>query len=304
MKYARLSTTSKVYLLTLLLIFGLLFLTRPLSAQSSSPQSTSVGRLNLMKQYLSWIDSGKYGEYKNDLGKKALVEFKSFLERVMPEDSSCLKEVDKEKLSLCKKEIKFDYKLSKKYNRFLKYLQIEEGKPNLCVKADLGIDPALKARGTGAGGNLTEKKSTVYLCTDSNGQNLVRVSDGSGGLLKIAPDDEKRPELQVSSLPPKESLNILIKKLGLTTPSGEISASPNPCIIPQGSKTCGKVRVEWDVTDATSDPVEVKTKDGKFIKKSRNGSSNILDIGPGGETFILYSLGRKIGEVTVKAIQQ
>lgn len=294
MKYARLSTTSKIYLLTLLFIFGLLFINKTAFGQSPSPSPSKISqeRLAVMKRYLSWIDSGKYGEYSKDLGKRTLGEFKSFLSRVTLEDTGCLKETEKDKLSSCKGKIKFDYKLAKKYNRVLKYLQIEEGKPNLCVKADLGVNSALKARGL-----------TVYLCTDNKGQKQTRVADGFGGLLKLSPEDEKRPELQILNLPPKESFDILTKKLALTSPSGQISASPNPCIIPKGAKFCGEVEVEWDVSDETSDPVEVKTKGGKFIEKSRNGSADILDIGPSGETFILYSLGRKIGEVVVKTVQ-
>lgn len=300
----RLSTTSKIYLLTLLLIFGILLVNKTAFGQSSSPSTVSQERLAVMKRYLTWIDSGKYGEYKKDLGKRTLGEFKSFLSRVVLEDTNCLQETEKEKLSSCKEKIKFEYKLAKKYNRVLKYLHIEEGKPNVCVKADLGVNTALKARAIETGGNVSQKQATVYLCTDSKGQKQLRVPDGSGGLLKLSPEDEKRSELQISDLPPKESLDILIKKLALTTASGEIFASPNPCIIPKGAKVCPEVEVEWDVSDETSDPVEVKTKGGKFIEKSRNGSADILDIGSSGETFILYSLGRKIGEVVVKAVQK
>lgn len=306
MKYARLSTTSKIYLLTLLLIFGILFLNKSALGQTPSPSPSKISqeRLAVMKRYLTWIDSGKYGEYSKDLGKKTLGEFKSFLSRVILEDSNCLKETEKDKLSSCKGKIKFDYKLAKKYNRVLKYLQIEEGKPNLCVKADLGVNTALKARGIDSKGNIAQKEATVYLCTDNKGQKQIRVPDGSGGLLKLSPEDEKRTQLQIRNLPPKESFDILTKKLALTPPSGEIFASPNPCMIPKGAKVCGEVEVEWDVSDETSDPVEVKTEDGKFIEKSRNGSADILDIGPQGQTFILYSLGRKIGEVFVKAMQK
>lgn len=295
MKYARLSTTSKMYLLTLLLIFGMLFLNRSIFAQSPASQpGISQERLRLMERYMSWIKSGNYGEFKEDLGKRALDEFKSYLSRVILEDNTCLKETDKEKLSGCRKKIKFDYKLARKYNRFLKYLQVQEGKPNVCVKADLGVGTALKARGI----------TSVYLCTDGKGEKILRVLDSSGNLVKLSSEDEKRKDLQMKNIPPKDTLDILLKKLALTQASGEIFASPNPCIIPKGGKVCGEVEVEWDVSDETSDPVEVKTKDGKFIEKSRNGSADILDIGPEGETFILYSLGRKIGEVVVKVKQQ
>lgn len=310
MKYARLSLTSKIYLLTLPLIFGVLFLNQSASAQSPLPQTSSpdlIGvshqRLAFMERYMSWIESGAYGKLNADLGKKAQDEFKSYLSRVILEDNTCLKETEGQKLSDCKKKIKSDYKLARKYNRFLKYLQIEEGKSNICVKADLGVGTALKAKGINADGSVTEKVSTVYLCTNNKGEKILRVQDESGNLLKLSQEDEARKDLKIKNIPPKNTLDILTKKLGLTASSGEIFANPNPCVIPQNASTCGKVKVEWDVSDETSDPVEVKTKDGKFIEKSRNGSADILDIGAEGETFILYSLGRKINEVTVRAIQ-
>ena len=341
MKFIRLSTTSKLYLLVLLLIFGLLYLNQSAFAQSTE-SSTSAKRLKVLERYLGWIDNNEYGQYKEAMGKRALSEFKSFLSRIIPEDNSCLGNIPQSKsptpfggligslfeslggssstasqqatqvLSDCKKKIKEDYKLAKKYNRALKLFQIQEGKPNICVKADLGIGKALKAKGfnpTRANSNnpketgLTEK-STVYICTGVDGKKKVRVIGDSGTLLRLSDEDVKRPALQAENLPPKESVDILIKKLGLTPTSGWIKASPNPCTIPSGSQTCSEVEVEWDVSDETSDPVEVKTDAGKFIEKSRNGSADITGIGPDGETFILYSLGRKIGEVTVKAIQQ
>lgn len=304
MKFARLSTTSKIYLLTLLLIFGVIFLNQSVFAQSPNAAKISISqeRLDLLKRYQTWVNDGNYGTFKNDLGKKALNEFKSFLSRVILEDPVCLGETNKTRLLACREQLKFDYKLARKYNRYLKYQQIEEGQPNICVKADLGVEKAVLGRSL-QNGVLTEA-SQVYLCTDSAGKKTLRTYNLSGALLPLAPEDAAKPELQLANIPPKKTLDILVKKLALLPPSGEIGASPNPCIIPKGAQTCGNVEVEWDVSDETSDPVEVKTKEGKFIEKSRNGSADVLDIGPSGETFILYSLSRKIGEVVVKAIVQ
>lgn len=309
MKFTRLSTTSKLYLLTLLLIFGIIFINQQVFAQNDQPQQTrSDKRMTLLERYQGWINSGEYGDYKQDLGKRTFNEFKSFLSRVIIENQACLNETDDAKLSQCKEKIKFDYKLAKKFNRVLKYLQIQENKPNVCVKADMGVGTALKAlpeNSQPAASGQKADKLVVYLCTDSSGAKLVRVlNPTTGGLLKLSSEDAKRPELQAQNLPPKDSFDLLLKKMGLTQPSGEISANPNPCTIAATAQTCGEVEVEWDVSDETSDPVEVKTKDGAFVERSRNGSADINDIGPNGQTFILYSLGRKIGEVVVKAIKQ
>lgn len=317
MKFLKLSTTSKLYLLTLIFIFAIMLLNQSVFAQDK-PQTRSDKRMVVLERYASWIENNQYGEYKEDLGKRTLGEFKSYLSTVLPQNRACLLETDDAILSKCKEKIKFDFKLARKFNRVLKYLQIEEGKPNVCVKADLGIGKALKAwpaekASQPAPGvespqspqpSQSPKELVVYLCTDGAGDKIVRVLDSSGALLKLSDEDATRSELQPKNLPPKESFDLLQKKLGLTRPSGEIFASPNPCTIPKDALTCGEVEVEWDVTDETSDPVEVKTAGGKLIERSRNGSADVLDIGPSGETFILYSLGRKIGEVVVKALKE
>lgn len=315
MKFLKLSTTSKIYLLTLVFIFAIILLNQSVYAQN---QTRSDARMVVLERYLSWVQTDYYGQYKEPLAKKTFDQFKSYLSTAMLQNRDCLQSTDDAVLLKCKEKIKFDFKLARKYNRVLKYLQIQEGKPNVCVKADLGIGTALKAwpkdKATqpSAGVEAQAQPSpsakptelVVYLCTDSNGEKIVRVADPSGALLRLSDEDATRPELQAANLPPKESFELLQKKLGLTQPSGKIFANPNPCTIPAGAQTCGEVEVEWDVSDETSDPVEVKTAGGKFVERSRNGSADILDIGPNGETFILYSLGRKIGEVVVRAIKQ
>lgn len=315
MKFLKLSTTSKLYLFTLLIIFGFIFLNQSVFAQSGT---RSDKRMTILERYLTWVNNGEYGTYNEELGKKTLSTFTSYISRIVPENQACLKETDDQKLLECKLKIKEDFKLARKYNRVLKYLQIQEGKPNVCVKADMGIGVALRANAEGASttpepgveselapsASPASAKLPVYLCTDSEGKKLVRVFDSNGALLKLAPNETSLPQFQPENLPPKDSFDLLQKKLGLTPASGEIFASPNPCTIPAGAQTCGEVEVEWDVTDETSDPVEVKTEDGALIERSRNGSADILDIGPQGKTFMLYSLGRKIGEVFVKANKQ
>lgn len=318
MKFLKLSTTSKLYLLTLVFLFAIFFINNAVFAQSENTTPRSEKRMVILERYLGWINTDQYGTYNQDLGKRTLETFSSYLSRVVPENQACLKETNDQKLLDCKLKIKEDFKLARKYNRVLKYLKIEEGKPNVCVKADMGIGVALRANPEGGSttpepgveselapaASPSNPKLPVYLCTDSEGKKLVRVFDSNGALLKLAPEEASLPEFQPQNLPPKDSFDLLQKKLGLTKASGEIFASPNPCTIPAGAQTCDEVEVEWDVTDETSDPVEVKTSDGKLVERSRNGSADVLDIGPEGKTFILYSLGRKIAEVFVRAIQQ
>lgn len=245
MKFFSLSTTAKLYLLTLLVIFGFLALNGAVFAQNSASEE----RIKSMQLYYSWINSGEYGKFDNNLGEEALNAFRVFLETTIPQDQACLNSKQAQDnsfigniknffstllgqtpedqpaaaLSECKAKIKIDYKTAKKYNRLLKYLQIQAGKPNLCIKADLGVGSALLAHGinpakvksnnpkeTGRSGLLP-----LYLCTGNDGGKKVRVVDDSGTKLRLAPDDAAKPEFQLNNLPPSGSLDKLLEKLGL-----------------------------------------------------------------------------------------
>lgn len=247
MKLTRLSTTSKLYLLTLLLIFGILFLNQSVFAQDVKA-TTSEKRLKIMDRYLSWIGTNEYGQFQGELGNRALKDFNSFLTKTISEDKDCLTQknpgfiqnlqsffsaiisqamqtapIQNSQLSSCKAKIKADYKLAKKYNRLLKYLQIEEGKPNVCIKADLGVGTALMARGFNpTKANSDNPKETglseklrVYLCTGNDGKKKVRAVDDSGTKLRLAPEDAAKNEFKVENLPPKGSFDILLEKLSL-----------------------------------------------------------------------------------------
>lgn len=204
-----------------------------------------------MEQYLSWIESGKYGSYNEELGNTTLTQFKSFLTDTISKNRDCLNQTPAtqasfvqniesffsnlipqdpqiasqeaaQKLSGCKAQIKTDYKKAKKYNRLLKYLQIEEGKPNACVKANLGVGSSLTAHGFNPTKVNPEKQKTgvtpsypVYICTGNDGLKKVRVVDHSGTRLRLSPEDLERPEYKLENLPPPGSLDKLLEKLEL-----------------------------------------------------------------------------------------
>lgn len=250
MKFLQLSTTSKLYLFVLLLIFGIIFLNQSVFAQSQKPVlTTTQKRIQTMELYFSWLNSNQYGQFKNEPANKALNNFKSFLSGALAQDKNCLnpKSIPQSQsgffqnietffstltsqpspavnsLTSCKGKIKDDYKMAKKYNRLLKYLQIEEGKPNVCTRADLGVGTALMARGfnptkvSSINPKETGKSSQlpVYLCTGNDGKKKVRVVDDSGTRLRLSTEDAAKAEFQISNLPPKGSLDILLGKLSL-----------------------------------------------------------------------------------------
>lgn len=249
MKFTRLSTTSKLYLLTLLLIFGIFFINQSVFAQSSTPKTTSQKRLENMELYLSWINDNQYGQFSAEPGKKALSNFSTFLNKAIEDDKNCLnpggssptfiqnitnffsqltgsepQASSPQQISDCKAKILADYKLAKKYNRLLKYLQIEAGQPNICIRADLGVGTALTAKGFNpAKANSDNPKETgvskqlpLYLCTGNDGKKKVRVVDDSGTRLRLSEEDSKKPQYQIANLPPAGSLNTLLDKLNLS----------------------------------------------------------------------------------------
>lgn len=232
-----------------------MFLNQNAFAQNNP--SVSQDRLETMQLYKSWIDSGEYGAFTSNLGNTALNSFQSFLNTAIPADQTCLNpgaaqinnsfwgniqtffsgiigtsqpvtspEQAAQALSECKEKIKTDYKIARQYNRLLKYLQIEAGQPNICVKADLGVGTALMAHGFNpAKTNSDNPKETgrsgelpLYLCTGNDGGKKVRVVDDSGTKLRLSPDDAAKPEYQLPNLPPAGSLDKLLDKLGLENP--------------------------------------------------------------------------------------
>src|SRR3989344_720668 len=249
MKLTQLSTTTKLYLLTLLLIFGILFLNQSVFAQDENKSTTSEKRLKIMQRYLGWIETGEYGTFQTAPGTEILENFKTFLLKAVAEDIECLNPAvsnptfveniqnffsglmsegqspatqPNQPLSSCKGKIKADYKLAKKYNRALKFLQIEAGQPNVCVKADLGVGTTLKARGfNSAKTDSDNPKETgvseplqVYLCTGNDGKKKVRAVDDSGTKLRLAPEDAAKSEFKLENLPPNGSFDTLLGKLG------------------------------------------------------------------------------------------
>jgi hypothetical protein len=107
----------------------------------------------------------------------------------------------------------------------MKYQELLNGKKNICVKADLGVNPPLLARGIAKPNfspdpnnpketGLTEP-STVYLCNDGDPKRKLRVRASNGHYVKLTPQDLARPELNIANLPPAANLAKLMEKLDL-----------------------------------------------------------------------------------------
>lgn len=87
-------------------------------------------------------------------------------------------------------------------------------------------------------------------------------------------------------------------------PTGDLTASPDPCTIPDRQATC-RVTVEWTSENTTA--VQVRRGAGSILVRSGqpNGSAT-AEIGPGSTTFLLYdystgSRGSELDRVTVTA---
>jgi hypothetical protein len=107
----------------------------------------------------------------------------------------------------------------------MKYQELLNGKKNMCVKADLGVNPPLLARGIAKPNfspdpskpketGLTEP-STVYLCNDGDPKRKLRVRASNGHYVKLTAQDLARPELNIANLPPAANLAKLMEKLDL-----------------------------------------------------------------------------------------
>lgn len=125
----------------------------------------------------------------------------------------------------CDNHIKTNFKKIRHFYRFMKYLELQNGAKNVCVKADLGVNPPLTAKGI-AKPNFSPdpnkpketgltKQSTVYLCADGEGKKKLRVRTSNGKYVKLTAADLARPELQINALPPQANIVKLLDKLDL-----------------------------------------------------------------------------------------
>ncbi len=197
-------------------------------AQSpSSNLSFTQKRLNAMKEYqkaagrFAWLEKipeakPYYDAYivQNEVG---VVEGDRCRENL--EQQSTQKRKD------CDNNIKTHFKKIRHYYRFMKYQELVHGAKNVCVKADMGVNPALTAKGI-AKSNFSPDpanpketgltgQSTVYLCADGEGKKKLRVRTASGKYVKLTAADLARPELQISNLPPAANIAALKDKIDL-----------------------------------------------------------------------------------------
>jgi len=281
--------------LLVILILTLAFF-NPLTSAFGQDQTTAIQkRLTNLRSFQT--EFNQYSEITNPDGKKAATEFQKFLDSSIPELVSCPKDQN------CLQKSKLYHTQARRFINLIRAYQINEKTPNVCSKANVGVGKDLKARGIDASGVITESELEVYVCNDKTGAKLVKVSDGSAKLLNLAPEYAKKPELQPSILPPEENILTLRKKLNLTQSSASISASPNPCTIPAGQTTCPEVVVEWDVSDDTPDPVQLKDTSGKVIETSRNAREKFKDITIQGKVLNLFANDQQIGTIELKGVK-
>lgn len=191
--------------------------------------SSTKRRLKTMEDYLKNISQFK--DLTGTTQQLALKNFTDHLNKTVPEDKQCYAE--KQGYG-CENQIKANYNKTTLLYRLLKYYSVANNKPNTCVKADLGEEKYVKAKGisnpqifywlaTGSGRvNLDNpketgrtKSTTVYLCNGADGKRKLRVKDANEKYVKLTPEDLARPELKIENLPPKDNLNTLLTKLNL-----------------------------------------------------------------------------------------
>ncbi len=195
-------------------------------AQSPSPQglSNTQKRLNALKEYQQTQD--RFAWLQNFPEAKKLFEsYKMQAEVGVVEGDRCrvnLEQQTSEQRKACDRNITAHYKKIRNFYRLMKYQELINGKKNMCVKADLGVNPPLMAKGISASpdpNNPKEtgltKSSTVYLCNDGDPKRKLRVRASNGHYVKLTPQDLARPELNIANLPPAANLAALKEKLDL-----------------------------------------------------------------------------------------
>lgn len=200
-------------------------------AQTPSPTSSGLSntqkRLNALKAYQASVN--RFDWLANaPQAKDLLTQYRSLVEGGVVEGDRCrenLEQQTSQQRKDCDKNITSHYKKARNFYRLMKYQELLNGKKNICVKADMGVNPPLLAKGI-AKPNFSPDpnkpketgltpSSTVYLCADGNGTKKLRVRASNGHYVKLTPQDLARSELQIVNLPPKANLNTLMEKLDL-----------------------------------------------------------------------------------------
>ncbi len=229
-------SVAKFYLALFALVLLTTFVTS-IYAQSPEPSSSSISktqkRLNRIEEY--YKKSAMFRDFKTESHQTAALKYYELTKAALEDGKKCreLEGDDRNKKFRCDQDITKDYMEVREFYRLLKWYQIEEGKPFVCVRAELGVGKELEARGisrpeifenylkTGKGSEENPKetgrteRNQVYLCTGEVGQKKLRVPTDNGRYVKLTPDELKREDLQISSLPPPTSLDTLEKQFGL-----------------------------------------------------------------------------------------
>lgn len=214
----------------------LLFSSHIYAQTESSNLSFTQRRLNAIKEYqkaaprFDWLK--QFPE-----AKKYYDQYLTQLEVSAVEGDRCRENLEQQTTQQrkdCDNQIYRHFKKVRNFYRLMKYQELVNGQKNICIKADMGVNPALTARGisnpdlfyrlaTQPGiinqDNPKETgrtaRSTVYLCVDNAGQKKLRVRAGNGNYVKLTPQDLARPELNTANLPPQANIQELMEKLDL-----------------------------------------------------------------------------------------
>ena len=196
-------------------------------ATSSANISTTQKRLNAMKDYraaagrFAWLE-------KIPEAKTYYTQYVAQAEVGVVEGDRCREKLEQQTSQQrkdCDRNITTHYKKIRNFYRYMKYQELLNGKKNLCVKADLGVNPPLKAKGIAKPNfspnpakpketGLTEL-TTVYLCNDGDPKRKLRVRADNGHYVKLTPEDLARADLQIANLPPKANIEKLEGKIDL-----------------------------------------------------------------------------------------
>lgn len=194
-----------------------------LSKRKVEPKA--VQRTEKTKTYLKKLD--KYKNSTDSALQSYIKSAKSTFQKNLGVGQNCANKINDgdKNTQECKDKVKEDYQKTKAFYRLVKYQAVLSGVPKVCVEADLGMQPNLKAKGitkikeedknnpkeTGKSAN-----SRLYLCTGQDGKPKWRIVYNNK-LLRVVPEDEQRLKLStdLNNLATSQHFEKLKKYLGI-----------------------------------------------------------------------------------------
>lgn len=217
----------------ILLSFIVLLSANSASAQNLPDQNidkVTYKRLKILDEYKASLQKN-YSEKTDQNVRNAYSKTLELSEGGITLGLDCLTKLDAKEKAACAEEVKIIHQKVQAGYRLTKYYAILAGKPTTCVKADLGGQPHLKAKGISKiqEKDLDNPKETgrtaenrLFFCGGNNNkkgsiQIKWRVQDANGKFVRVTDEDKTRLGLSedINGLPTEVYVQKALETIGL-----------------------------------------------------------------------------------------